>query len=58
MRTLEAGNFGALNQLPAIWLIVAIVLTVVGIVYQVWSTTALEPIAYTRYRNPWWRSEA
>jgi hypothetical protein len=58
LRTLEAGNFGALNQLPSIWLIAAIVLSIVGIVYQVSSTSALESIGYSRYRNPWWRSEA
>jgi hypothetical protein len=58
VNTLETGNFGALNQLSPIWLIAAVVLAVVGIVYQVWSTSALEPIVYSRYRNPWWRSEA
>jgi uncharacterized protein DUF4203 len=58
VHTLETGNFGALNQLSPIWLIAAVVLAVVGIAYQVWSTSALEPIVYSRYRNPWWRSEA
>jgi hypothetical protein len=55
---LESGSIGAHvgSNLGVIWLIAAIVLAALGIIYQVWSTSAMEPIGYGNYRNPWRRS--
>jgi hypothetical protein len=52
---LESGSIGAHvgSDLGSLWLIAALVLAAIGIVYQVISTSTVEPIVYSRYRNPW-----
>jgi hypothetical protein len=48
----KGSTLGAIQDLSWIWLAVAIVLAVVGVAYQTWSTSAYEVIGYNRYRNP------
>lgn len=53
---LASGSIGAHvgSDLGPLSLIASIVLAVIGVVYQVYSTSTVEPVAYGRYRNPWW----
>jgi len=46
------GSLAAVNDLPWLWGLAAIVLAGVGIAYQIRATAMAEAIVYTSYRNP------
>lgn len=46
------GSLAAVNNLPWLWGLAAIVLAGVGIAYQIRATAMAEAIVYTSYRNP------
>lgn len=54
LSALESGTFGAyaLDNLSWLWLVAAVVLAIVGAIYQTMTTSEVEGVAYTRYRNP------
>jgi Domain of unknown function (DUF4203) len=45
-------TLGAIQDLSWLWLAAAVILTVIGIVWQTRATTAIETYTYTHYRNP------
>jgi uncharacterized protein DUF4203 len=55
---LESGSIGAHvgSDLGLVWLIASLLLAAIGVVYQIMSTSAMEPIGYGSYRNPWRRT--
>ncbi len=49
----KGSTIGAIQDLSWLWLTAAIVLTIVGILYQTRTTSAAAVIAYSDYRNPY-----